>query len=48
MSEGIITKDQAMEGEFDDQVYLFETVGTLITADTIPTERQAEFAKVIN
>jgi hypothetical protein len=48
VSEGTITKDQAMEGEFDDQVYIFETVGTLITVDTIPTERQAEFAKVIN
>ena len=48
MSEGAITKDQAMEGEFDDQIYLFETVGTLITVDTIPTERQTEFAKVTN
>lgn len=48
VSDGTITKDQAMEGGFDDQIYLFETVGILITVDTIPTERQTEFAKVIS
>ncbi|CAB4426788.1 unnamed protein product [Rhizophagus irregularis] len=47
VSDGTITKDQAMEGGFDDQIYLFETVGILITVDTIPTERQTEFAKIV-
>ncbi|RIA97435.1 armadillo-type protein [Glomus cerebriforme] len=47
VSDGTITKDQAMEGGFNDQIYLFETVGTLITVDTIPTERQTEFAKIV-
>ncbi len=48
VSEGVITRDQAMEGGFDDQIYLFETVGILITVESIPTERQTEFAKVIS
>ncbi|CAG8609589.1 11241_t:CDS:10 [Funneliformis caledonium] len=46
-SEGAITRDQAMEGGFDDQIYLFETVGTLITVESIPADRQTEFAKIV-
>ncbi|CAG8633550.1 24667_t:CDS:10 [Dentiscutata erythropus] len=42
-----LTKDKAMESGFSEQIYLFETVGTLITIESIPQDDQMEFAKAI-
>ncbi|CAG8496785.1 4753_t:CDS:10, partial [Cetraspora pellucida] len=42
-----LTKDKAMESGFSEQIFLFETVGILITADCIPPDNQMEFAKAV-
>ncbi|KAF0551511.1 Xpo1-domain-containing protein [Gigaspora margarita] len=42
-----LTKDKAMESGFSEQIFLFETVGTLITIESIPQDDQLEFAKAI-
>ncbi|CAG8484576.1 451_t:CDS:10 [Racocetra fulgida] len=43
-----LTKDKAMESGFSEQIFLFETVGILITAECIPPDNQMEFAKVFS
>jgi len=44
--ETLLTKENAIDNTFTNQLYLFETVGILITIDSIPIETQMEYSKV--
>nr|CAG8525315.1 11239_t:CDS:10 [Entrophospora candida] len=43
--ELLLTKEKAMDNTFANQLYLFETVGMLITIDSVPVGVQMEYSK---
>ena len=43
----ILSKDKAMTGIFNDQIYLFEATGILITAESVSPESQLNYAEVL-
>nr|CAG8527793.1 10894_t:CDS:10 [Entrophospora candida] len=45
--EILLAKEEAMDNTFTNQLYLFETVGILITIDSVPIEIQMEYLKAI-
>ncbi|CAJ0757562.1 9473_t:CDS:10 [Entrophospora sp. SA101] len=45
--EILLAKEEAMDNTFTNQLYLFETVGILITIDSVPIETQMEYLKAI-